>query len=94
MKVLRPDDGVMMKLTQFNLNYVVTLKIDNGITGTLKDNVITVAADSKISEPSTAGLGSIEADHRYAWYNGETEFNFDTPITSDLILTVKSVEKQ
>lgn len=94
MKVLRPDDGVMMKLTQFNIteetaattttftvSYKVVTKDGSDLTSTGADP----ATETVTSGGTITQTGS-------TWYTDEeceTEFTNTTPITADITLYKK-----
>ena len=64
--------------------YEVTFDTDGGTPATIPAQ--TVVSNSKATKPADPTKDSYMFD---GWYNGDTEFNFDTPITADTNLKAK-----
>lgn len=103
MKVLRPDDGVMMKLTQFNLDdtptptpttYTVTFDVTThaaDLTVTSAPAAQTVEEGGKATAPT--GVEAKDSGKSVVWMNGETAWDFTTStVTADVTLVATAVE--
>ncbi len=64
--------------------YIVTFDNDGD------KNTVEVESNTVMNEPNTPAKDGYVFD---GWYNGDTKFDFTTPITSDLTLTAKWKEK-
>lgn len=102
MKVLRPDDGVMMKLTQFSINeaeptptpttYTVTFDVttneeDLEVTGTAPA-AQTVEEGGKATTPTNV---TAKSGGTVVWKNGDTPWNFATDTVSANVTLVATV---
>ena len=72
-KKLEPDPSVLCIVT-----------FDANGYGTVATFTQTVISGEKASKPATTWVG-----HTATWYNGSDEYDFNTPVTSDLTLTAQ-----
>lgn len=99
MKVLRPDDGIMMKLTQFNLDetpvtkHTVTFDVTTNasdLTVTTAPAAQTVAEGGKATAPT--GVTAKTEGYTVVWKNGSDDWDFSTDtVTGDVTLVATAV---
>ena len=99
MKVLRPDDGVMMKLTQFNLDETPVTKhtVTFDVTTNASDLTITttpaaqqVADGGKAIAPT--GVAAKTEGYTVVWKNGSDDWDFsNNTVTGDITLVATAV---
>ncbi len=83
---ISPDDWRVKKA------YTVTYLNEDGSTFATQE----VQADTATTAPTTnpTKAGTLDVEYIFdGWYNGETKFDFSTPISADLTLTAKFVEQ-